>query len=81
MAYATDKMEGAEKLIRNIVVNSYIGRALEICRWLLSFNEQESHKKSATKHLKKDPSEASRFTTPIRAASSVFPCRPDFSRL
>lgn len=44
MAYATDKIEDAEKIIRNIVDNRYIGRALEICRWLLSFNEQEKHK-------------------------------------
>jgi len=44
MAYATDKMEDAEKLIRNIVDNRYIGRVLEICRWLLSFNGQENHK-------------------------------------
>jgi hypothetical protein len=44
MAYATDKLEDAEKLIRNIVDNTHIGRALEICRWLLSFSEQEKHK-------------------------------------
>jgi hypothetical protein len=44
MAQATDKIEDAEKLIRNIVDNRYIGRALDICRWLLSFNEQEKHK-------------------------------------
>ena len=45
MAFATDKFEDAEELIiRKIVDNRHIERALDVCRWLLSFNEQEKHK-------------------------------------
>jgi hypothetical protein len=44
MADATDNLVEAEKIIKDIMVGRLADKALEICRWLLSFNSQENHK-------------------------------------
>lgn len=43
MAYATDDLNDAEQLIQKVIFDRYIVRAMELCRWLLSFNSQETH--------------------------------------
>lgn len=44
MAYATDDLKAAEILIQKVIFDSAVGKTLEICQWLLSFNAQEKHK-------------------------------------
>jgi len=39
----TDDFVEAEKLIKGIIHSRFLDRALDICRWLLSFNNHENH--------------------------------------